>query len=216
LIRYTGKGDWILDLFAGEGTSLIECKRWGRNGVGVELVPRVAARANQLIKAQENPRVFAEVVTGDSTSVRTKKRVKAILATHNISQVQLIILHPPYFNIIRFSNNSNDLSNAPSLQTYLQRLRQVVENFAALLEKRRYMILVIGDYYANGEYVPLAFETMRSIVNIGLFKLKGIVVKNIQGNRGKIGQEHLWRYRALKGGFYIFKHEYIFVFQKLR
>ena len=25
---------------------------------------------------------------------------------------------------------------------------------------------------------------------------------------------NLWRYRALKGGFYIFKHEYVMVFQK--
>jgi len=24
----------------------------------------------------------------------------------------------------------------------------------------------------------------------------------------------LWRYRALAGGFYVFKHEYIFIFQK--
>jgi hypothetical protein len=27
-------------------------------------------------------------------------------------------------------------------------------------------------------------------------------------------QEELWRYRALSGGFYVFKHEYIFLMQK--
>lgn len=27
-------------------------------------------------------------------------------------------------------------------------------------------------------------------------------------------QKELWRYRALAGGFYVFKHEYIFLFQK--
>jgi len=26
----------------------------------------------------------------------------------------------------------------------------------------------------------------------------------------------LWRYRALVGGFYIFKHEYIFLFKKVK
>jgi len=93
--------------------------------------------------------------------------------------------------------------------------KQALENFAELLEKRRYLILVIGDYYVDGECIPLAFETMRAVLDNGLFKLKGIVIKNIEGNRGKIGQEHLWQYRALNGGFFIFKHEYIFVFQKV-
>ena len=46
-------------------------------------------------------------------------------------------------------------------------------------------------------------------------KLKGIIVKNIEGNRGKLGiQGGIWRYRALNSDYYIFKHEYIFVFRK--
>ena len=45
-------------------------------------------------------------------------------------------------------------------------------------------------------------------------KLKGIVVKNIEGNRGKLGAGGIWRYRALKNDYYIFKHEYILVFKK--
>ena len=46
------------------------------------------------------------------------------------------------------------------------------------------------------------------------FSLKSVVVKDMQGNRAKQNQEQLWRYRALTGGFYIFKHEYIFIFRK--
>ncbi|EAJ6415095.1 DNA adenine methylase, partial [Campylobacter jejuni] len=45
-------------------------------------------------------------------------------------------------------------------------------------------------------------------------KLKGIVIKNIEGNRGKLGINAIWRYRALRSDYYIFKHEYIFVFKK--
>ncbi len=43
-------------------------------------------------------------------------------------------------------------------------------------------------------------------------KLKGVVVKNIEGNRGKLGQGGIWKYRALKSDYFIFKHEYILVF----
>jgi len=215
LMRYTRKGDWVLDLFAGSGTSLIECKRWDRNGVGVELVPQVAAKANQLITAQENPRVFAEVVTGDSTSARARRRVEAILAAHNVSQVQLIILHPPYHNIIHFSDDPRDLSNAPSIPIFLEKVKKVVKDFAGLLEEKRYLILVMGDLYSRGECIPLGSMTMDVIRRNRQFMLKANIVKNITNNRGKFKREHLWEYRALKNGFYLFKHEYIYVFQKV-
>ena len=34
MLRYTKKGDWVLDTFVGSGTTLIECRRLGRNGNG--------------------------------------------------------------------------------------------------------------------------------------------------------------------------------------
>jgi hypothetical protein len=46
------------------------------------------------------------------------------------------------------------------------------------------------------------------------FLLKSVVVKNFEETRAKRDQKQLWRYRALAGGFYIFKHEYIFLFKR--
>jgi len=47
------------------------------------------------------------------------------------------------------------------------------------------------------------------------FRPKAIVVKNITGNeRGKGRTSNLWRYRALAGGYYIFKHEYVIILFK--
>jgi hypothetical protein len=46
------------------------------------------------------------------------------------------------------------------------------------------------------------------------YLLKSIIVKNFEETRGKRNQKELWRYRALAGGFYVFKHEYIMLFQK--
>jgi hypothetical protein len=51
--------------------------------------------------------------------------------------------------------------------------------------------------------------------NVG-FVCKATIVKNITGNEKAKGKTaNLWRYRALAGGFYIFEHEYIMLFQKV-
>jgi hypothetical protein len=54
---------------------------------------------------------------------------------------------------------------------------------------------------------------MQEVMQHG-FTLKSIIVKNFDTTTGKRRQQELWRYRALVGGFYIFKHEYIFLLQK--
>jgi hypothetical protein len=83
------------------------------------------------------------------------------------------------------------------------------------LEAGRYMALVIGDKYSQGEWVPLGFLCMKEVLDRGDFVLKSIIVKNFDETRGKRKQTSLWRYRALAGGFYVFKHEYVFLFKKV-
>jgi hypothetical protein len=92
-------------------------------------------------------------------------------------------------------------------------MKKVVENAAQVLDKGRYLALVIGDKYSGGEWIPLGFQTMNVVQECG-FSLKSIIVKNFEETSGKRNQKELWKYRALVGGFYIFKHEYIFVFKK--
>jgi DNA modification methylase len=210
MLRYTKKGEWVLDTFAGAGTTLIEGQRLGRHTLGVELQAEVADQARRLIASEPNRyNVVSEIVTADSRAVD----YRALLALHNQRSVQLVIMHPPYFDIIKFSDDPRDLCNATSVQEFLAAMGTVVEGARAVLDPGRYLVLVIGDKYARGEWIPLGFLTMNEITQRG-FLLKGIIVKNFEETTGKREQKELWRYRALAGGFYVFKHEYIFVFKK--
>lgn len=216
--RFTKKGDVVLDTFLGSGTTLIECKKLGRNGIGIELLPEVAEIAKQRINQEplfdSKDKLFSTILIADSTKKATRKKVDEVLEKYNKQKVQLIIMHPPYHDIIKFSDKKEDLSNAKSIREFLKLFGDVVSNFLDLLEKRHYLAVVIGDKYTNSQWIPLGFEVMEETLNRDSLILKSILVKNMVNNRGKRNQEHLWRYRALVGGFYVFRHEYILLFQK--
>ncbi len=175
LRRYTKKGEYVLDTFLGSGTTLIECRRLGRHGVGVELLPSVAELANKNISLEENKfNVKTEVIIGDSTQLDFQYELKK----RNIKSVQFLIMHPPYWDIIKFSKDRRDLSNSQSLEEFLNLFGKVVDNTYEILDKDRYFALVIGDKYSKGEWIPLAFYAMEEVLNRG-YLLKSIIFKII-------------------------------------
>ncbi len=211
MLRYTKKGDWVLDPFVGSGTTLIECRRLGRNGIGIEINPDVVEKAKQLIEREPNKfNVITDIITGDSRQIDFKK----ILEERNIKKVQFVIMHPPYHDIIKFSDDPKDLSNAGTVEKFLEMFGKVLDNVLPVLEEDRYLSIVIGDKYSKGAWIPLGFYVMNEVMKRKRFLLKSIIVKNFEETRAKRNQKELWRYRALVGGFYIFKHEYILLFRK--
>jgi len=212
LQRYTKANDWVLDPFLGSGTTLIECKKLGRNAIGVELQKHVARIAEKNVKNESNlftKNVVTEIINDDSASVDLNPIKKKL----GIDNFQFIMYHPPYWDIIQFSELESDLSNASTLEEFLNQFKAVLDNTLPHLEKDRFFAIVISDKYEKGEWIPLGFETMQMVKEQGHL-LKSVIVKNFDTTKGKQSQEGLWRYRALAGGFYIFKHEYIFLFQK--
>jgi DNA modification methylase len=210
ILRYTKNKDWVVDPFLGSGTTLIECRRLGRSGIGIELNSDVVREAKKLINKENNiHNVVTEVIIGDSRKINLKET----LDRFKVKQIQLIIMHPPYHDIIKFSKNKDDLSNASTTEDFVSMFGEVLDNTIPYLEKGRYLGIVIGDKYYKGTWIPLGFHLMNEVLKRE-FTLKSIIVKNFEQTRGKRNQQELWRYRALVGGFYIFKHEYILLFKK--
>jgi len=212
-IRYTKEDDVVLDLFLGSGTSAIEAIRLNRRLIGVELKPDLV----ESVRTKIPPTLLDErvhVLQGDSTQAETAARVQETLASMGAQHAQLLVLHPPYHDIIHFSGEPDDLSNAPSLEAFLDLFETTAHHGFELLEPGRFAVLIIGDKYRQGELIPLGFYCMERMQRAG-FRTKAIVVKNITGNEtGKGRASNLWRYRALAGGYYIFKHEYVIILQK--
>lgn len=99
------------------------------------------------------------------------------------SAVQFVLLHPPYFDIIKFTNLKQDLSNSQNLEEFLENFKKSCENSLKFLDFGRYFAVIIGDIYKNSEVVPLSFLILNMIKSNFKAKLKGIIIKNIEGNR---------------------------------
>jgi DNA modification methylase len=212
LRRDTKKGDWVLDPFSGSGTTLIECRRLGRNVLGIDISPDAVSDAKEKLKEENNPfNTAAELVKANSITFNYRE----FLCSRGLESFQFMLLHPPYWDIIKFTDDIDDLSNCSTTDHFRKLISELIDNLYDYLEDERYLALVIGDKYNKGEWIPLGFYAMEEIMQKGL-KLKSVIVKNFEETKGKMQQKELWRYRALAGGFYIFKHEYIFLFQKTK
>lgn len=211
ILRYTKKGETVIDPFIGSGTTAIEAEGLGRNCIGIDIQQKLVEYCAKKVDRQKG--VF-EFITGDSSQIETFDKVSAILSQNKRKTIQLAILHPPYADIIKFSDQKEDLSNCSSLETFLDKFSKVVENTVHILDNNRHLAIVIGDKYTDGQWIPLSFYCMNEVLKRGLV-LKSIVIKNMEGNRAKQNKEAIWRYRALTSDYYIFKHEYIFIFKKV-
>jgi hypothetical protein len=212
-LRYTREDDIVLDLFLGSGTSAIEAERLNRRLIGVELQDELV----KYVRSKISSHLLGDrirLLQGDSTRAETEERVREALDEMGAEQAQLLMLHPPYHDIIPFSDHPADLSNAPDLDAFLGSFEAAARHGFDLLEPKRFAVLVVGDKYTQGKLIPLGFYCLERMQRV-CFRPKAIVVKNIEGNeRGKGRDSNLWRYRALRHGFYIFKHEYVMIFQK--
>ena len=209
LRRYTKKGDLVLDPFMGSGTTLIEAQRLRRNCIGIDLQKDVVDEAMNRINSEKDDSVSILTYVADSLSFDLAVPLKKL----GKESLQFILYHPPYWDIIQFSDNPNDLSNSKTCDDFLNGFGKIKDNTAKFLDKGRYCALVIGDKYANSQVNPLGFKTMNCFIEKG-FKLKAILVKNFGDTKGKKNQQGIWRYRAISNDFYVFKHEYIFIFKK--
>jgi hypothetical protein len=208
--RYTKKWWWIFDPFLWSATTAIECENLKRNIVWIDIQKDLVKRAKDMISSKK---IHAHFWVWDSKSKETKKDIKKILKHRKVDWFDLAILHPPYDNIIKFSEKKEDLSNCKTTEKFYKEFWKVLENTYSLLNKWWYCIVVIWDKYQNSEWIPLWFWCMSEAQKVW-FKLKSIIVKNMEGNRWKAGSWWIWKYRALSSDYYLFKHEYILVFKK--
>ena len=211
--RYTSEGGIVLDMFMGSGTTLFEAETLGRKYIGFDINDEIIENVKLKMIGSEAQYSIHNCDITDTPKVTYA--ISSDLIKFQDSGVDLIMSHPPYLDIVKFTDKKEDLSNISDINTFTESYIESVKNVWPILKRNQYFVLVIGDLWRKGEVIPLGFHLMDAIKKTVKCQLKGIVVKDMIGNRGKIGSEAIWKYRALKNDNFLFKHEYVFIYKKI-
>ena len=113
-------------------------------------------------------------------------------------------LHPPYWNIIRYSTNSSgDLSLCDDYNEFCKMLTACLKKCYDALEDGGRLAVLIGDVRRKGSYYPL----IKELLNLPFGQLRSIIIKvqhNCNSDRKSYG----------KLEDVPIKHEYCVVFKK--
>lgn len=200
ILRYSQEGDLVLDQFAGGGTTLVEAKLLNRNIIGVDINDIALERCREKTAFEHD---------GANGQVSILKCDARDLQPIQNESIDLICTHPPYANIIRYSENIPEDLSQFDIPQFLTEMRRVAKESYRVLKKGKFCAILMGDTRRKGHMIPLAFETMKLFEAEG-FKLKELIIKQ-QHNCKATGY---WKTNSVKYNFLLIAHEYLFVFHK--
>jgi DNA modification methylase len=88
----------------------------------------------------------------------------------------LIWLHPPYWNIIRYSNDDpRDLSSCSSYERYCDSLRRCLRRCTEALSTGGRLAILVGDVRRRGVYFPIVRDVLTMEAELG--QLRSIIIK---------------------------------------
>lgn len=166
ILRYSKKGDKILDQFCGGGTTLIEAKLLGRRAIGLDTNENAVILSNYNLNFKVKYAETIELKKGNATN----------LDFIEDNSIDLICTHPPYANIINYSDDIKGDLSLLDVEHFLGEFKKVVEESYRVLKNGKICALMIGDIRKNGKVVPLGFEVMNLFLKVG-FRPKEIVIK---------------------------------------
>ncbi|VVB53754.1 Modification methylase MjaII [uncultured archaeon] len=205
ILRYSKQGDTVLDQMVGGGTTLIECKLLGRNGIGVDINPDAIMITHDRLKfdsIDENfPKTEQKTYVGDARNLDLIKD----------ESIDFIATHPPYLNIIPYTQQriKGDLSSVHSLDEFIEEMKIVAKESFRVLIPDKYCGILIGDTRRHKHYIPVSVRVLSAFLEAG-FILKEDVTKQ-QWNVKTTGY---WAGKSKKSNFLLIMHEHLYIFRK--
>ena len=186
---FTKRGQVVLDPMAGTGSALAAALRAGRHSYGIELNPRYAAIACQVIEEEctslgEAARgLTALVITGNAAEIAKHA------AVHQIPPIDYVITSPPYWDMLHshgaqtqkkrrqsteldvfYSDDPEDLGNLADYDQFLEKLVGIYAALQPVLKPRAYLTIIVKNVKKKGKLYPLAWDLGRRLGQIYTLK----------------------------------------------
>ena len=161
---FTKEGDNVIDPFVGIGSTLVACKRTGRNGFGIELNPKYYEICKERVPEFEN-----NIFNDDCRDID-----KIDLPPINYS-----ISSPPYWDVLnrstdgfreeredkgldfKYSESSKDLGNISDYDEFLKEVCSVYYKLYDKLTMGAYITIIVKNVKKEGKMYPLAWDMAR-------------------------------------------------------
>lgn len=180
---FSREGDIILDPFAGGCVRGIVASILGREYVGFDLSQKqVDANYHQqteILKKYDGIRGESHWFYGDSEFA-----MPDVLKDYN-----MVFTCPPYYNLEKYSNNPNDLSNMPTYKDFLRKYEAILKCSADLLSEDSFFVIVVSEVRADqqdlthSQYLGLVPDTIKILQDsCGLHYYNEIILENAIGS----------------------------------
>ncbi len=175
---FTKQEETVLDPMAGTGSTLVAALRAGRNSYGIELNPKYAKIAKQIVDEERNvlgqsvERLASNVICGDASQI----------ANYQLPMVDYVITSPPYWDMLRtkgaqtqkkrrssteldvhYSDDPNDLGNIDDYEAFLEKLVGIYKGLKPLLRDKAYLTIIVKNVKKGGKIYPLAWDIAREL-----------------------------------------------------
>lgn len=178
-IRFFTKEDQtVLDPMVGTGSTLVAAIRSRRRSVGIELNPKYAAIAKDIIEAE----VAAQ-------SKRFPKKYHPLLYNADAAEasslklptIDYVLTSPPYWDMLRmrgaqtqkkrkdtgldvfYSDDVRDLGNVDDYEQFVAALCRIYESLSPVLKSKAYLTIIVKNVKKGGKIYPLAWDLAREL-----------------------------------------------------
>ena len=184
---FTKQGQTVLDPMCGTGSTLIAALRSGRNSYGIELNPKYAKIAEQIIADERSALGAPTLAPGASAGVENLKSeivngdaTQAV--NYQLPTVDYILTSPPYWDMLRargaktqqkrrtasdldvfYSDDPNDLGNVDDYESFLAKLIEIYVGLKPLLREKAYLTIIVKNVKKGGKIYPLAWDIGREL-----------------------------------------------------
>ena len=186
LENYTKKGDIVLDIFAGLGTTFFVAEEMGRVPYGIEYVEERYLYIKENVKNKNN------IIHGDSLK----------LLDYNLPKCDFCIASPVYMNKDDTENPYTACKTEGTYEQYLENTQKIYSNVKEIMKLDSYVVIEVSNLKRNGEVTTLAWDIAKTVSEVLHFE--GEIIVNWVSNDSE-KKEGIYNYG--------YDHSYCLVFR---